>query len=107
MYIVYSVYMESPFESVKAAVVHIAIYTCTVVRIYTLVIQYENLHTRPYYTPAFVISNILESSVVSNLGDILTLEVYRIQLLFSRKLLGLATIPLHSIRHSNKVQTVL
>ena len=46
---------------------------------------------------------ILECSVISNLGDNLTVEVYRIQLLFSRKLLGLATIPLHSIRHSNRV----
>ena len=43
-------------------------------------------------------------SVVQDLGDNLTLELYQIHLLFSRKLLGVATIPLHSIRHSNRVK---
>lgn len=46
---------------------------------------------------------LFECSVVNNLGDNLTLELHRVQMLFGHKLVGLATIPLHSIRHSNRV----
>ena len=46
---------------------------------------------------------VVECSVVNNLGENLTLELHRVQMLFGHKLLGLATIPLHSIRHSNRV----
>ena len=42
-------------------------------------------------------------SGVSNMSNYLTLELHRAQFLFSKKLLGMATIPLYSIRHSTKV----
>lgn len=58
-----------------------------------------------YYAYIYYLTHS-QCSVINNLGDNLTVEVYRIQLLFSRKLLGLASIPLHSIRHSNRVQTI-
>jgi Ca2+-dependent lipid-binding protein len=57
-------------------------------------------HKQPSPNPQW---NECLSFVVNNLGDNLTLELHRVQMLFGRKLLGLATIPLHSIRHSNRV----